>query len=98
MLDRKAEYYQQLLTKKPELHAAMLNAGKNRAAESRKKKKKKKKQGTACPGSVHARSFAAVHGVQFDLVPQQVGLVRRSGAGAGPPCTGGQGCGSAVIK
>jgi hypothetical protein len=47
-----------------------------------------------------ARSFAAVHGVQIDLVPQQVGLVRRGGASraAGPPCTGGQGCGSAVIK
>jgi hypothetical protein len=34
-----------------------------------------------------ARSCAAVHGVQFGLVPQQVELVRRGGARAVPPCT-----------
>jgi hypothetical protein len=49
----------------------MLNAGKNRAAESRKKKKKKKKeQGTACPGSVHGRLQPCTECI--DLVPQQV--------------------------
>jgi hypothetical protein len=52
---QKAEYYQQLMAgKQPEAYAAKLNAGKNRAAESRKKKKKKKQE-TACPGSVHGR-------------------------------------------